>query len=71
MTQIDIVIRDNVLKLLLLVLNSSKNAEFTKITFKLQNYHFVLRDNILSLFSKITTRSYLHEFHECAIYTTI
>ena len=40
MTQIDIVIRANMSKLLLLTLNSSECVEFTKMTPKMQNYHF-------------------------------
>ena len=37
----------------------------------MQNYHFAPKGNFLGLIFKITTRSYLREFHDYVIYFTI
>ena len=46
-------------------------SETTISTLEVQNYHFAPKGNMLDLIFKIITRSYLHEFYEYAIYTTI
>ena len=49
MTWINIVIRANIPKLLILQHNSLNYAKFIKTTPKMQNYHFASRDDILDL----------------------
>ena len=52
MTWINIVIRANIPKLLILQHNSLNYAKFINTTPRLQNYHFALIGNIFDLISK-------------------